>query len=128
MPALLKPLSFLMMPRQRVTISLLKLGYAILVSASVCWTTAESRSTFGRLEIAMSGYPDHDFRAGSDVDAGPRLLSVMTNVPDAREARIVAHRSNLNRYCRLLTTTLTDLERDFIHRRITEERKAVERL
>jgi hypothetical protein len=34
-------------------------------------------------------------------------------------------RETIERYERLLRTPLTELERDFIHRRLSEERKAV---
>ena len=43
-------------------------------------------------------------------------------------AAIEAHRKNLIRYCQLLATDLTELERDFIHRRIAETRAALEQL
>jgi hypothetical protein len=33
---------------------------------------------------------------------------------------IAAHHRNINRYCRLLATQLTDLEREYIYRRIAE--------
>jgi hypothetical protein len=52
----------------------------------------------------------------------------MMLTPDVRTTRIAAHEANLQRYARLLTTHLTDLERAFIHRRIAEERLALERL
>jgi hypothetical protein len=47
---------------------------------------------------------------------------------DFRAARITAHRANINRYCRLLATELTETERAFLHRRIAEERLALEQL
>jgi hypothetical protein len=47
---------------------------------------------------------------------------------DDRIAKIEAHEANLKRYARLLATQLTDTERAFIHRRIAEERLALERL
>lgn len=47
---------------------------------------------------------------------------------DARNALIRAHQNNINRYCRLLATHLTDHEREYVHRRITEERLELERL
>jgi hypothetical protein len=47
---------------------------------------------------------------------------------DARTAKIAAHKANLKRYAWLLTTELSDLERAFIHRRIAEEREALETL
>ena len=36
-------------------------------------------------------------------------------------ARLRAHRNNIHRYRKLLTTRLSDLERDFIFRRLEEE-------
>jgi hypothetical protein len=43
-------------------------------------------------------------------------------------ARIRAHRNNIHRYRRLLKTRLSDLERQFIERRLTEEQAALEAL
>jgi hypothetical protein len=40
---------------------------------------------------------------------------------DSRSARIRTHRRNIQRYGRLLATELTDLERQYLHRRIVEE-------
>jgi hypothetical protein len=42
--------------------------------------------------------------------------------------RIRAHKDNLDRYCRMLTTQLSELERQFLHRRIAEERLELDRL
>jgi len=39
-----------------------------------------------------------------------------------------AHRKNLARYRRLLATPLTDLERDYLHRRISEEERMLSAL
>ena len=47
---------------------------------------------------------------------------------EARNALVRAHQQTINRYCRLLATKLTDHERQFIHRRIVEERLELERL
>lgn len=47
---------------------------------------------------------------------------------DARNVLIRAHQNNINRYCRLLATHLTDHERQYVHRRIAEERFELERL
>jgi hypothetical protein len=49
-------------------------------------------------------------------------------VTDVIGTRIRAHQGNLQRYCRLLATELTDTEREFIHNRIAEERAELERL
>ena len=43
-------------------------------------------------------------------------------------ARIRTHRNNIHRYRRLLKTRLSDLERQFIERRLSEEQAAVEAL
>ncbi|MET4719367.1 hypothetical protein ABIF63_003473 [Bradyrhizobium japonicum] len=41
-------------------------------------------------------------------------------------ARIRAHRNNIHRYRSLLKTRLSDLERQFIERRLSEESSALE--
>ncbi|MCP3368803.1 hypothetical protein [Bradyrhizobium cajani] len=43
-------------------------------------------------------------------------------------ARIRAHRNNIHRYRRLLKSNLSDVERQFIEERLTEERTALESL
>jgi len=43
-------------------------------------------------------------------------------------ARIRTHRNNIHRYRRLLLTELSDLERDFIDRRMAEEQAALDAL
>jgi len=47
---------------------------------------------------------------------------------DENLARLRAHRQNIERYRRLLETSLTVLERDFVDRRIAEEEAALDRL
>jgi hypothetical protein len=47
---------------------------------------------------------------------------------DFRTAKMRAHRRNIQRYGRLLATSLTDLERQHLHRRIAEEQAELERL
>ena len=44
---------------------------------------------------------------------------------DENLARLRAHRNNIGRYRRLLKTNLTELERDFIERRLSEEGTAL---
>jgi hypothetical protein len=46
---------------------------------------------------------------------------------DLRSAKIISHRRNIQRYCRLLATQLTELERNYLHKRIAEERAELER-
>ena len=43
-------------------------------------------------------------------------------------ARIRAHRNNIHRYRRLLRTKLSELERQFIERRLAEEQTALDAL
>ncbi|WP_430642008.1 hypothetical protein [Bradyrhizobium nanningense] len=45
---------------------------------------------------------------------------------DEKLARFRAHRNNIHRYRRLLKTTLSTLERQFIERRLAEEEAALE--
>ena len=45
---------------------------------------------------------------------------------DARFARIRAHDDSIRRYQRLLNTPLTDLEREYIESRISEERSTLQ--
>lgn len=43
-------------------------------------------------------------------------------------AQLRAHRNNINRYRRLLATELTELERNYIERRLQEEKAAMDAL
>jgi len=47
---------------------------------------------------------------------------------DFHAAQVRGHRRNLERYCRLLATELTDCEREYLHKRIAEEHAQLERL
>ena len=47
---------------------------------------------------------------------------------DENLARIRAHRNNIHRYQRLTRTKLSELERQFVDRRIAEEKAALEAL
>ena len=49
-------------------------------------------------------------------------------ISDLNNALLSAHRANLDRYRRLLRTYLTDSERQFVERRIAEERQALQQL
>ncbi len=46
---------------------------------------------------------------------------------DDQLALLRAHRNNIGRYQRLLKTELTEFERRFIERRLSEERAAIEK-
>jgi hypothetical protein len=52
----------------------------------------------------------------------------MTTMTDEKFALLRTHRNNISRYRRLLKTKLTEFEREFIERRLSEERSAMERL
>lgn len=43
-------------------------------------------------------------------------------------AKILGHRRNIQRYARLLASELTELERQYLHKRIAEEHAELERL
>src|ERR1700753_1247209 len=60
-------------------------------------------------------------------DLGSRGCGVPTMF-DERLARLRTHRNNIHRYRRLLLTTLTDVERAFIDRRMSEEQTALDAL
>ena len=47
---------------------------------------------------------------------------------DEKFALLRTHRNNIMRYRRLLETKLTECERQFIERRLSEERSAMEKL
>ena len=47
---------------------------------------------------------------------------------DETVARLRTHHSNIRRYRQLLETSLTDLERKFIDKRLSDEQSAVETL
>jgi hypothetical protein len=47
---------------------------------------------------------------------------------DQQLARLLTHRSNIQRYRNLLKTSLTELERQFVQRRLTEELSNLESL
>jgi hypothetical protein len=47
---------------------------------------------------------------------------------DFYAAKMWGHHRNIERLCRLLATELTDLERQYLHKRIAEEHSQLERL
>jgi hypothetical protein len=55
-------------------------------------------------------------------------LDEVTMMTDFRTAKILSHRRNIQRYARLLATELTELERQYLHRRIAEEQAELDRL
>jgi hypothetical protein len=49
-------------------------------------------------------------------------------VIDFHTTQARGHRQNIERYCSLLATELTELERQYLHKRIAEEYAQLERL
>ncbi len=47
---------------------------------------------------------------------------------DQQLARLRTHRRNIQRYRNLLQTSLTELEREFIEKRLTEEQSSLDSL
>lgn len=47
---------------------------------------------------------------------------------DQRVARLRAHHRNIQRYRNLLQTSLTEIEREFVEKRLTEEQSNLESL
>jgi hypothetical protein len=52
----------------------------------------------------------------------------MTTMIDENLARLRTHRNNIHRYRRLLGTQLSELERQYLERRLSEEQTAIEML
>ena len=56
------------------------------------------------------------------------MKNTQFDIDDLVMARRNAHRANLARYARLLATHLTETERAYLHRRIREEKLALDEL
>jgi hypothetical protein len=65
------------------------------------------------------------FRGGDQSNEGLAEVRIKT---DYLNAKILSHRANLQRYARLLATQLTELEREYLHKRIAEEQAEVARV
>ena len=79
------------------------------------------------LDQAVQSLPPN-FRTPYNRTAIEKNILVCGNVMDARAARVHAHRSNIRRYRKLLETPLTDVERDYIEGRLSEERAILQGL
>ena len=55
-------------------------------------------------------------------------MSIQQRPSELKAAMSFAHRANIERYERLLRTTLTDHERAFIQRRLEEEQRVLTQL
>jgi hypothetical protein len=63
-----------------------------------------------------------------DTKPEPAFQAIETAQADESLARLRAHRNNVHRYRRLLGTRISDLERDFLHKRLLEEQSAFDAL
>lgn len=79
---------------------------------------------------AMKGMPAGNEEPDGHVEIAPVVyrLSRLRQDADLRAAKRRAHRDNIRRYKRLLATNLTDLERQFVTRRLAEEQSAIRKL
>jgi hypothetical protein len=59
---------------------------------------------------------------------GLSLISLSPPMIDQQLARLRTHRSNIQRYRNLLKTSLTELERQFVQKRLAEEQSNLESL
>ena len=78
---------------------------------------------------AAARMPARIASAGPDDLAPPAYrLARLRHDADLRTTRMRVHRDNIRRYKRILTTSLTDLERQFVNRRLSEEQSAIRAL
>lgn len=80
----------------------------------------------GAAKRMTAGNIDADNHAA--IDPVAYRLARLRREADLRAASIRAHRDNIRRYKRILETDLTDLERQFVVRRLAEERSAIRNL
>ena len=71
----------------------------------------------------MRGYPV----SAADLHKGGTIFDEVTMI-DFGTAKILSHLRNIQRCVTLLATELTELERQYLHKRIAEERVELERL
>src|SRR5262245_49516644 len=87
-----------------------------------------ARRSFGQPEERRGGFPDDsNFRCASqhgclsgDLDDHARPVERM-RMTEEGIARLRAHRRNIDRYRRLLETKLSEIERQYLERRLSEE-------
>ncbi|EAQ36910.1 hypothetical protein NB311A_07168 [Nitrobacter sp. Nb-311A] len=80
----------------------------------------------GTAKRISAGNMDTDGHA--DVASAAYRLARLRREADLRAASMRAHRDNIRRYKRILKTDLTDLERQFVVRRLVEEQSAIRKL
>lgn len=80
----------------------------------------------GAASRILVGDPDIDPPSGS-AQIAARLARLRQDA-SLRATKIRAHRDNIRRYKRILATGLTELERQFVARRLAEEQGAIRKL
>ena len=90
-------------------------------------TRASARTGHTHVELEL---PPHYFgSAGYSLPIERTILrpSRVTMMTDFLTAKIRSHRRNIQRYSRLLATSLSELERQYLHKRIADEKAELER-
>src|SRR6266487_2664213 len=72
--------------------------------------------------------PDCSLASLPSLSASTCTRRQVTRMLNFRNAKILGHRRNIQRYARLLAGELTELERQYLHKRIAEEQAELERL
>ncbi|WP_244374931.1 hypothetical protein [Nitrobacter winogradskyi] len=80
----------------------------------------------GAAKRIMAGNIDADSHA--TIAPAVYHLARLRREADLRAASMRAHRNNIRRYQRILKTDLTELERQFVVRRLAQERSAIRNL
>ena len=90
-------------------------------------TRASARTGHTHVELEL---PPHYFGTGGYSRPIERTIlrpSRVTMMTDFLTAKIRSHRRNIQRYSRLLATSLSELERQYLHKRIADEQAELER-
>jgi hypothetical protein len=91
--------------------------------------TIDENSRPSARSMAARGILPAASRCGSGRPSGALPLEAeVTKMFDENLARIRAHRNNIHRYRGLLRTNLSDLEREFIEKRMADEQTALDAL
>jgi hypothetical protein len=88
---------------------------------------ASARTGHTHVELEL---PPHYFGSGGYSLPIERTIlrpSRVTMMTDFLTAKIRSHRRNIQRYSRLLATSLSELERQYLHKRIADEQAELER-
>ena len=111
---------------------------ALLLLAFVLWAVIHSRTGLPPSEMRgrrlkwapptpmpRSKVPDTGLPQGLNIAFSGRACCAESNVQDEKALSKFVSQQNIGRYERLLGTYLTDLEREFVERRLAEERQTL---